>query len=83
MTSTLRRTRTRREGFRRLNALTEGRLNYREPAGRDPSLLDKLDAWENRWFPIANASLRARFPSVQESDAESEEIEAEAEIGAV
>lgn len=54
------------EGWRLLQALTEGRLLQRGPAKQDPALLQKLDGWENRWFPIASASLQARFPQAHE-----------------
>jgi hypothetical protein len=30
----------------------------------DAGLVDRLDAWENRWFPIASATLERRFPAV-------------------
>lgn len=49
------------EGWARLTALTEGRLDVVVSDG-DPKLVEALDAWENEWFPVANASLRARFP---------------------
>lgn len=54
------------EGWLRLKALTENRLSLRAPAKQDPSLLAQLDAWENRWFPVAQASLRGRFPEAHE-----------------
>ena len=51
------------EGWRHLQALTKGRLDVVAPTPEaDPSLVLALDAWENRWFPIVSASLRARFP---------------------
>ncbi len=54
------------EGLRLLGALTEGRLGMRGPVTQDPSLLRRLDEWENRWFPITSASLKSRFPEVHE-----------------
>ena len=30
----------------------------------DPNHVHQLDAWENRWFPVASASLKRRFPEV-------------------
>ncbi len=51
------------EGWQRLKALTDNRLSARAPVKQDPSLLAQLDAWENRWFPVAQASLRTRFPA--------------------
>jgi hypothetical protein len=32
----------------------------------DPSLLGLLDDWENRWFPIVDATLARNFPEVHE-----------------
>jgi hypothetical protein len=54
------------EGWAHLQALTTGRLEQRNPAPQDPTLLAQLDAWENRWFPVASATLRARFPKAHE-----------------
>jgi hypothetical protein len=54
------------EGWRRLEALTSGRLQVRGAVKQDPALLGRLDEWENRWFPIASATLRGRFPAVHE-----------------
>lgn len=50
------------EGWGRLTSLTDGRLDVVYGDG-DPKLVDALDVWENEWFPVANASLRARFPA--------------------
>jgi len=50
------------EGFQRLAALTNGRLDVVPiPATADPAQVRALDLWENRWFPIVNATLRVRF----------------------
>jgi hypothetical protein len=54
------------EGWAHLQALTTGRLDVRAAPRRDPTLLAQLDAWENRWFPVASATLRARFPQAHE-----------------
>lgn len=54
------------EGWQRLRALTGDKLSTRAPQKQDPTLLTELDAWENRWFPVAGASLRGRFPAVNE-----------------
>jgi hypothetical protein len=32
----------------------------------DPDTLKSLDAWENKWFPIANATLTHNFPKVRD-----------------
>lgn len=30
----------------------------------DPNRVHQIDAWENRWFPVAAASIKRRFPEV-------------------
>ena len=53
------------EGFQRLAALTNGRLDVVPIApSADPAQVRALDLWENRWFPIVSATLRARFPAL-------------------
>lgn len=52
------------QGFELLRGLTDSKLSVTPVPARDASSLDRLDAWENLWFPIADATLRARFPSV-------------------
>lgn len=54
------------EGWRLLQALTAGRLQARGALKQDPALLARLDEWENRWFPIAGATLRGRYPAVND-----------------
>lgn len=34
------------------------------PPPAPPSALDRLDAWENKWFPIAAATLQRRAPAI-------------------
>jgi hypothetical protein len=55
------------EGWTLLRAATAGKLSAKTPPPPDPSVLASLDAWENRWFPIAVASLRTRFPAIYEN----------------
>lgn len=50
------------EGWSLLKALTENRLANVPPPPADPSLLIRVDQWENMWFPIAQASLQYSFP---------------------
>jgi hypothetical protein len=52
------------DGWKKMAALTEGRLGVTVPATLDVNALAMLDAWENKWFPIATASMRARYPEV-------------------
>ena len=51
------------EGWTLLNAVGRVKLDAHTP-GADMSTLEKLDAWENRWFPVATATLERRFPAV-------------------
>ena len=51
------------EGWTLLNAVGRVKLDVSTP-GADTSTLEKLDTWENRWFPIAAATLERRFPAV-------------------
>lgn len=55
------------EGWRLLQGLTENRVPSRrgQPA-RSPELVEALDAWENRWLPIAQATLARHEPAVAE-----------------
>lgn len=51
------------DGFDRIKALTAGSLERRAPRQAAGSgTLARLDAWENRWFPVIDASLKARHP---------------------
>ena len=52
------------EGWSLIYALGQGRLAVLPPGPRDMEALLKLDAWENQWFPIAQAALDRRFPAV-------------------
>src|SRR5690606_13603021 len=57
----------RREGYRLLEAHTADTLPdvpVRRERYQDP--LKRLDAFENHWFPIVDASLRNRFPAAHE-----------------
>lgn len=51
------------EGWSLLRALTKNRLSSVTAAPPDPSILVRLDDWENMWFPIAEASLEYNFPA--------------------
>ena len=50
------------EGWRRLRALADAR--YAGVVVEEPreDVVGALDAWENTWFPVIDASLRHRFP---------------------
>lgn len=52
------------EGWTLLNALGAGKLAVLPAGPRDMETLLQLDAWENQWFPIAQAALERRFPAV-------------------
>lgn len=51
------------EGWSLLHAVGRVKLDA-HATGADASTIQKLDAWENRWFPIAAATLERRFPGV-------------------
>ncbi|MBK8256480.1 MAG: hypothetical protein IPK82_27905 [Polyangiaceae bacterium] len=56
------------EGWALLRALGKSRLDAEEtPGAYDPALVQQLDAWENKWFPIADATLRRHAPTVHAS----------------
>ncbi len=50
------------KGWTLLKALTENRLANVPPPPADPSILLRVDQWENMWFPIAEASLQYSYP---------------------
>lgn len=52
------------EGWSLINALGKGKLAVLPNGPRDMETLLKLDAWENQWFPIAQAALDRRFPAL-------------------
>ena len=52
------------EGWTLINALGKGKLALLPSEPRDMETLLKLDAWENQWFPIAQAALDRRFPDL-------------------
>lgn len=52
------------EGWNLIYALGKGKLAILPAGPRDMEVLLKLDAWENQWFPIAEAALDRRFPAV-------------------
>jgi len=51
------------EGWKLLQGVSRVKLDA-SPANASSNTIDKLDAWENRWFPIAMATLERRFPAV-------------------
>jgi hypothetical protein len=53
------------EGWRLLQTSVGEWLGRPQPVKpADPMVIQQLDAWENRWFPIAQATLRRRKPAV-------------------
>lgn len=52
------------EGWTLLQAVSRDRLGSAHDKAASSEIIDKLDAWENRWFPIASATLERRFPAV-------------------
>jgi hypothetical protein len=60
-----------KEGWTLLQQLTRTRLDTLPgaapgPIHVDPATLGALDAWENKWFPIAKATLQRRLPAVHD-----------------
>ncbi len=53
------------EGWQLLRALSVAKLEERTPQKQSvsPSLIERLDAFENLWFPIAAATLQRRYPA--------------------
>jgi hypothetical protein len=49
------------QGWVLLQSLAQGKL-LAHASTMNPKLYEQLDDWENRWYPIASASLKARFP---------------------
>jgi len=54
------------DGRRRLNEVTRVRLMSQAPEPPSTDDLNDLDRWENKWFPVTQASLRFRFPEIHE-----------------
>ncbi|MBX3185421.1 MAG: hypothetical protein KF819_00335 [Labilithrix sp.] len=55
------------EGWRLLHGVSRVKLGIDARVGLpnpDADTIERLDAWENRWFPVAAASLERRFPSL-------------------
>ncbi|AUX19872.1 hypothetical protein SOCEGT47_003250 [Sorangium cellulosum] len=51
------------EGWRLLQRVTRTRLGFvATAAATDSGLINELDAWENKWFPIASATLKRHAP---------------------
>lgn len=51
------------EGWTLLRTLREVRFDAAPPSV-DPGVLARLDQWENRWFPVADAAIKRRHPAV-------------------
>jgi hypothetical protein len=52
------------EGWTLLKHLSRDKLGFFKP--QTSNLIDEIDAWENKWFPIASATLERRFPVLAE-----------------
>lgn len=52
------------EGWALIHAMGKGKLAVQPGAPRDIETLLRLDAWENQWFPIAQAALERRYPAL-------------------
>jgi hypothetical protein len=52
------------EGFALLRGLTDVAMGVLPPENVNPTLVLSLDAWENEWFPVADATLSRHYPEV-------------------
>ncbi len=52
------------EGWTLLQTVSRTKLDTTKGGSLSLGTLDQLDAWENRWFPVAAATLERRFPAV-------------------
>lgn len=50
------------QGWELLKGIAQHRLDPVPTRDDGPKLVKQMDAWENRWFPIARASLEFRYP---------------------
>ncbi len=53
-------------GWRTVAGLTKGRLGLKLEERTDPKLVEEIDAWENKWFPIVSAVLQHNHPAAHE-----------------
>jgi hypothetical protein len=54
------------EGWALLRGLGQGKLSQMPNTVVNSNVVQQLDKWENRWFPVASASLARRYPQVHE-----------------
>ena len=54
------------QGWKYLRQVVGEKLDVTAPTSADPAALGELDRWENRWFPIASATLGHNYPKVYE-----------------
>jgi hypothetical protein len=52
------------EGWDLLRGVSRAKLDVVPAKTNNADTLDKLDAWEHKWFPIAEATVERRFPAV-------------------
>ncbi len=55
-----------KDGLTRLEAVIGDKLNVTIDVPRDDEALDKLDLWENKWFPIVKATLRHHYRTIHD-----------------
>jgi hypothetical protein len=54
------------EGWRLLQALGYSRVERILTGAKDLSVIERLDAWENEWYPIISGALERHHPAVHE-----------------
>lgn len=54
------------EGWKLLRSVAGERLSAPSAQTKDPQALERLDEWENKWFPIIKATLAHRDPAIHD-----------------
>jgi len=54
------------EGWQNVRAAVGETLNVGPVTRPEPGLVERLDAWENKWFPIAGATLSRHFSEIHD-----------------
>lgn len=55
------------EGWTLVRAAATARGAKTAPVTADPTIVAKVDEWENQYFPIAEATLRRHYPAIYQS----------------
>lgn len=55
------------EGWDLLKATSRVRASRQPDLSASPTIVAKVDAWENLWFPVVDATLERRFPQIHKT----------------